>query len=646
MFFFVVYEGIRDSKPVSGSSTVPTEKMRQGDFSELLALGPNYQIYDPTTGVREGSRIRRKPFLNNIIPTNRLNPIALKYLQFYPLPNRPGTVDGEDNYFSPTNVERGKFASFLSRFDINISDRHKMFTNFRWNEGDNLRGNALGGEPDGVTAFNGTFRTNWGAMIDDVYAFSSTLVLNTRLNWTRFEEPRPNFSVGFDATTLGFPQYIMTNSTQPILPVASPTGYETIGSGGGNTLPSDVIQIFSSASRIAGRHTLKMGVDLRQYRESTTVFGNSSGSYSFSTNWTRGPLDNSSAAPMGQGLASFLLGLPTGGSYDVNTSRTNQANYYSLFIQDDIRMRNLTVNLGLRYEWDAPTTERYNRSVNGFDFTAPNPINAAASAAYDLKPIPEIPAGQFKAMGGLTYASEANRELYQTNGYFSPRLGISWKPGFLGGKTVIRTGGGVFIFPLLTRGVDLTGFNQSNAYVASLDGYLTPATTLSNPFPNGILKGMGSALGLATYLGKSVSFYNPRPLNPYSMRWNLSIQHELASNLVMELAYTGNHAVHLPIDRQLNFVPRQYLSTSPTRDQAVINFLTANVANPFAGLIPGTTLDGSVVARSQLLLPYPQFTGVTSSGRERRQLLLPRVRRAHGKALFQRFLLACQLQLF
>jgi hypothetical protein len=217
-----------------------------------------------------------------------------------------------------------------------------------------------------------------------------------------------------------------------------------------------------------------------------------------------------------------------------------------------------------------------------------------------------------KFLCGLLFANAANPDIYHTPSRdFSPRFGFAWKPALLGSKTVIRGGFGLFVFGLGTTGVTQTGFSQSTQFVATLNGYLTPAATLANPFPDGIQQPTGSKLGLATYLGQSVSFFNPAVTDPYSVRWSFNIQRELQSNLLLEVGYQGNHAVHLNVPLQLNVVPAQYLSTSPVRDQAAIDRLTANVTNPFAGLVPGTNLNGSTVARSQLLVPYPQFTGVS-----------------------------------
>jgi hypothetical protein len=327
--------------------------------------------------------------------------------------------------------------------------------------------------------------------------------------------------------------------------------------------------------------------------------------------WTNGPLNNAVPAPLGQDLAAFLLGLPSSGSKDVNGQTLDKERYYAFFVQDDWRARsNLTINLGVRWEHETPTTERYNQSVNGFDPTAVNPVSAAAAAAYAKNPIPQIPASQFQALGGLTFASAAHPNIYNSNSsIFSPRVGIAWTPKALGSKYVVRAGFGVFMSPNGTTGLNPSGFSQTTQFVATNDNYLTPAATLSDPFPNGILRPTGSSSGAGTFLGQQITFFHPDARNPYSMRWDFGIQRELPGQLVLELAYIGNHAVHLTTTTdQLNAIPQQYLSRSPFRDTATINLLSGSVPNPFKGLLPNSTsLNGSTVALSQLLVPFPQY---------------------------------------
>jgi hypothetical protein len=607
LFFFFGAEGIRQSEPEPTFSTVPTAAQRNGDFSQLLMVNSSYQLYDPATGVVEGSRIRRQQFPGNMIPAARLNAVAKNFLQFLPAPNNVGGADGTNNYFNNA-VRSDVFSSFMGRIDWNVSDRHKLFLSGRYNDRVENRGNRF----SNIATGNNLLRQNWGVTLDDVYTLTPTMFLNTRLNWTRFTEGGIRQSDGFDWTTLGLPASLARSSSKFVLPRIDADTFTDFGDSGGDRTPFDSYQIFMAATKIAGQHTLKFGTDLRTQRESSNSFGNSSGTYRFQSNWTRGPLDNAASSPLGQDLAGFMLGLPTAGSFDVNATRTQSAKYLSFFLQDDLRVRNnLTLNLGIRYEKETANIERWNRAARGFDAAANLSITAAAKAAYTASPSPLLPVSQFNPVGGILYADPSNRSLYATpSNAISPRFGFSWSPGILGSKTVIRGGAGIFYNTAGTQlSVQQPGFSQTTQLVASLDNFLTPAATFSNPYPNGIDQPIGSALGVNTFLGQSVRYVTPKLGRSYTTRWNFNIQRELARNLLLELGYMGSDSNGLPVDRDLNFVPNQFLSTSPTRDQATIDRLSALVSNPFRGLLPGTSLNGTTVAVENLLRAYPQFNG-------------------------------------
>jgi hypothetical protein len=613
MFWFFGYEGIHDAFPEPQVVTVPTAAERAGNFSQLLTVGSNYKIYDPLSGVAQSNgRVLRTEFPNNIIPPDRLSPISKNMLQFIPLPNQVGQKDGNNNYLSDS-VRRDVFDGELGRFDYNISDRHKFFYNFRHNYRVEDRNNLY----HNIATGNLLNRINWGSMVDDVITLSPTMVLNTRLNWTRFTEANDKPSAGFDFTKLGWPAYTAAASQRLVLPNIDLNHYQNWGDNGGDRTPYDIFQFFVSLIKIKGSHSFKFGGDVRESRESSASYGNSAGTYQFHEDYTKGQLDNATSAPLGQDLAAYMLGYPTAGNFQIQSFRTNQAKYYALFVQDDYRPRsNLTFNLGLRFEGDLGTTERFNRAVNGFDPKGTNPVAAVAEAAYAKNLVPGgVPPSQFSAKGGLLFEGLNGKYVYNPKyGYFSPRFGFAWTPGGSGGGTVVRGGFGVFVASIGTTGLNQPGFSQTtNILGAATTSNLRPAVTLDNPFPTGIKTPTGNSQGLGTFLGQSVTFYNPNPLNPYSIRWNLDIQRQLGKGLVLEMGYTGNHAVHLTIDQNLNGTPAQYLSSLPFRDQEqpVIDRNSTPVANPFAGLLPGTNLNGSTVSFTQLTLPFPEFTGVT-----------------------------------
>lgn len=623
VFWFFAFEKLKDSDPAgsvleggSTVTTVPTAAERTGDFSSLLKLNASYQLYDPATGVVSTTHVARTPFVNNIIPTSRLNPIALNYLKYYPQPNNPGLANGENN-FGITFADTDQYNNQLGRLDFNISDKSRLSYDFRHSyrlqdKNQYLNNNAVG-----------TFltRANWGTAVDEVYTLNPTLILDVRANWTRFRESYASPADGIDPTSLGFPSTLAASSQFVGLPYmqfaggcsANAAGYQCLGMTGDTNTPYDVFQIFTSIAKGTGNHSLKTGIDLREYRESTFAHGNSDGTFTFNSNWVNGPINNAAAQPFGGDFAAFLLGLPSSGSFDLNSHSSTKSDYYALFVQDDWRARhNLTINLGLRWELETPTVERYNRGVNGFDPTATTALATAAAAAYAKNPVSQLAASQFAALGGLTFASASSQNLYKSlAGTFSPRVGIAWTPVALKNKTVIRSGFGLFVSPTGINGgqtLNQEGFSQTTQFSATNNNYLTPASTLSNPFPNGILAPAGSSNGASTFAGQGITLFNPNVVDAYSLRWNFGIQQQLPGQIIMEVSYIGNHSVHLPFTTQLDSIPHQYLSASPTRDNNTVSLLTSTVPNPFQGLLPNSTsLNGATISLAQLLLKFPQY---------------------------------------
>ena len=613
-FFFFGYEGIKDRFPEPTQETVPTDAQRNGDFSALLALGPQYQIYDSLTATRlANGRVQREPFPGNIIPASRISPIANNYLEFYPRANQAGNAEGRNNYLSP-QVRGDDFHSESYRFDHQLTTRQRMFFRYTHNNRREFRGN-WSGVTNGIHATgNYLFRINNGGTFDHVYTLSPTTVFNYRVGFQRFNEPNIRQHQGaIDPASLGFsPQTAALFGEVSYLPRFDIGAYSVLGDSVGGATNHNIYSFQPTLTRIiASRHQLRMGYDFRAYRENSFGLGHAAGRYDFDTNFTRGPLDNSTSAPIGQQLAAFLLGQPTGGVIDRNASRSNQTLFHGIFFQDDWKITSrLTLNLGLRYEYEGAMTERFNRNVLTFDQTSSNPIEAAAKAAYALSPIPQISPGDFKVRGGYLFVSDDHRGIWDADmNNFQPRLGLAYR---IGEKTVVRSGWAIYTVPFVIDGNNQAGFSQATNIVPSLDTGVTFVANLANPFPNGVADPPGASLGLATFLGRDLNFVPTGRRNGQAQRWEIGIQRELAGRWVVEAAYVGNRSYDLSVDTDIfNAVPSQYLSTSPERDQATIDFLTTNVANPFRGLFdPATSLGSSQnVQRQQLLRSYPEFTG-------------------------------------
>ena len=613
LFFFFAYEGFRDSTPASSTSAVPTDAERQGNFSALLANGSSYQLYDPTSAVLASGKITRTPYPNNTIPTSEMNPIALAYMKYFPEPNQPGKSDGENNYIvnDPTT---DKYQSFMGRSDLNLSDKDKIFfdyhTSYYTNGSADIFQNLATGQFSNLNLL--------GTVVDNVHIFTPTLILDSRLGFSRSYTSSSIKSDGFDPTTLGFPSYILQNSTLPAMPrITFSDAFAGLSTTPGSLSIFDTLQLFNTVTKITGAHTMRFGADLRRERYSKLSAGYAAGTYTFGTTWVTGS-STASAPPFGGSMASFELGLPTSGEFDVNEPTTSSNYYFGFFYQDDWKVsRDVTINLGLRAEHETAVVESNNRESVGFNSTATNAVTAAAEAAYKASPNALLPVSAFLPTGGLEFASSSQRAGYTTPKIFlAPRVGLAWSPSSLRNKTVFRAGFGMFNNPYGAYTTGPTpGFTESNLLVPTNNSYLTPYATLSNPFPGAsILQPTGSSLGINTYLGNAASYYYPNFKDPYSIRWSMDIQHSFFNDWLLDVGYIGNHQVDLTNTNTLSSAPLiPFLSHLPWKDTTVTNELSAVVTNPLANLLPGSSLNGSTIGLATLLNAYPEFTSVAES---------------------------------
>jgi hypothetical protein len=613
-FWFYAYEGNKWGVPQPTTATVPTAAERQGDFSELLALGSRYQIFDPATIARaEGGRTTRQPFAGNIIPASRLDPIATSLLNYYPLPNQAGTTDGRNNYFNGAATAKEDYYVHLARIDHAFTDRHRVFLRLNYDWWAEDKNHYYNNFARGIVLN----RINRGLALDDVLVLTPSLVLNMRYGLTDQEFPERRTSRGFDLASIGFSPSLtsLIDRNLQTLPRIQLGGYSPLADweSGDGTNTSLTHSFSGNFTKVQGAHNIRFGGDLRVYRSFGNRFPQATApDFSFGTFYTQGPFDNSPAAPIGQDLASMLLGIP-GGSMSRTGSYALQDKYLAAYVQDDYKLsRRLTLNLGVRFEKEWPVTERFDRLVAGFAATTPNPIEAQAIANYARNPIPELPVSAFHVLGGQLWVNQngAGRSPFNGEGInVLPRIGLAYQ---LDNNTVLRTGYGLFYDTMgvnATRTIQ-TGFSQSTPIQASLDDGLTFVASTRNPFPNGLLNPLGPSGGLLTNLGQSLTVYDANRSRPYSQRWSLGIQRTLPKQFLIEAEYVGNKAIRLPITQELDSTDPQYLSKLPVRDQATINLLSASVPNPFYGLNP---IYGVSNSRSGLLRPFPQFSSVNMS---------------------------------
>ncbi|MDQ3800728.1 MAG: hypothetical protein M3384_14875, partial [Acidobacteriota bacterium] len=641
-FFMFSYEKQLDKRAEPETFTVPTVKMRTGDFSELLALPTPILIYDPATAALRnttctagstGTTVCRTPFAGNIIPTNRLNPAAVAFLNFYPQPNQPGVVD---NYFSNQVLER-PYDSYLTRIDHNFNANHRIFGKFFYSKSNEDRYNFIG-EPDSITQGFET-RTNKGGNVDYTATLSSTMVLDIRSSLNDFvQERRP--ANPMSASDLGFTGIgALTGST--VFPRFDFTNYDTLGSeradfNEGLTRNFRLFSLQPTLTQIWGDHTLKYGYDYRRLMETRASNGYNAGRFLFTGAYTS-PASNSNTATVnaiGRDLAAFLLGIPSANanslieqtpSYDINSS------YHAFFVQDDWRVsQKLTLNLGLRYDLETGVREANGQMVTGFDPTAASPLRAQALANYNASVPANVPVSAFQNLsGGLTFAGgagDSNQSVDKNN--IQPRIGISYA---IDDKTVIRGGFGIFTSAFQLLPINQSGFTASTSFTPTTNNGLTFIANINNPFPNGLNAAVGSGLGLNTSLGTTLgttnatgptetTFYTRDRNNANYARFVIGIQRELPGGIGVEATYVHSRGYDLPVLRQLNYIPREYLNDfSGVTDPAVISaavtatqtFLNQTVPNPFRGLYPqNATLNANTIQRRFLLTQFPQFQDV------------------------------------
>jgi hypothetical protein len=608
-FFTYAQDIYRDSRPTGNTLTSPTDLERTGNFSRTFVSGTSgaaVAIYDPLSTVQnaDGS-YTRTPFAGSIVPVNRINPVAANIAKFYLEPNQIAART-QPNVGVYPNYDHEPFNSHVFRFDHKLSDRETVFVTIMRD----LRGQTNGGGA-GLPAFQalGTdyasnsfshYRGNIAAGINLTSVISPSMVNTARASWNRHVFGIQYYALGYDPAKLGFPASLTSQLQDVAFPQIIVANYFTLGGAAGTLNFSNNFALGDTLTKTLGKHTLKFGGEFRNLMNNQ-----SSPPASFNINATAAftqanPLVAN--AQSGDAMASFLLGDPSAVSSSFNSFPAQGQRYYTGFGQDDWRLaKKLTLNLGLRWEYESPITDRFNEAVGGFDGSTVSHIGSAAGPAVT---------------GGLLFASGSNRLPYKRDlNNFSPRLGFAYQ---VMEKMVIRGGWGITYTP--TADVSpTTGFSYSTAPSTSVSAAgIVPLTTsagctgaacgpLTNPFPTGILAPPGSSLGLLTNVGQSISFISPNRVMPYSHTVSIGVQYQLPFRSVLEVSYNGRFGRDLPTSYNRD-------SVSFAQYQQYGSGLTGtSVPNPYSGLLPGTTLNGATVTLQQSLMPYPQFTGITES---------------------------------
>jgi trimeric autotransporter adhesin len=597
-FFYVVTESYRQKSPLSDQYALPTALESQGNYSQS-----SVKIFDPLTShtcaaadnCPAGVTVVRNQFPGNIIPASRINPVGQAILSYLPLPQRSSATDAYNYTGTDTLTDRAD--EYTAKLDHELFPWWKLNASYLHYKSREPGGNTLGTLPG--ASGNGPYllyRKVDATAVNSIMTPNATTVVSIRYGFNRFPNITEGVSYGFSPGRLGLPanfvnslqaQYfpeidLLNNKISSISP-SIPTFWSK--------------NLLGSVSKFIGRHSITAGADYRLIHTDFIALTNSAGLFAFNGVFSR-QYPSQATAGTGADFADVLLGNPSSGNVNTSSKLYEYVRYYAGYFQDDIRVNSkLTVNLGLRYEYETGLAENNNHLVVGFNQTAPNPLAANISG--------------LNAPGVLQFAGVNGNPsscCSPSKTKFGPRAGAAYQ---LDSKTTLRGGWGMFYAPTyFTADPSLSpGYTQVTTYVASNDGNATPFNSLSNPFPGGVVQPVGNSAGALTAIGSTINYLDQKRTSGIVYQYSFDVQRELPHQIAVELGYIGSLSRNLQPSPTattpsvyINQVPDQFLSLGSQLNQAV--------ANPFFGHGGTGVIGSATVAQAQLLRPFPEYSTI------------------------------------
>lgn len=669
LFWFIGWEHSRQVSPSSSQEIVPDSAQKQGDFSGLYSLDttansgnictsggtlvsptktPNaYQLFYPDSVTASSTSATNTHYIRacipgNVLPSGRMSSIATKYLSYYPAPMTTSAFDGGYNYTYGAG-ETDYYHATAARADYTMTQNQSMYAHLVWSARTHPKSyNYFPPFSDVALTY-----LNRGVAFGYTNVLGNSTVLNFVGAFTRFTNSNIAGMEGkVDATTLGMPSYLVNGLSHfaHSMPSITPTGYTALTTASGTQSADDIWLGSLDLTHQVKSHTLDMGAEFRRYKTSSMSGASAQGSYTSSGNLAVQTDTTTVAHNIGFSLAELELGYLSSGSQIQNSDLSVTSDYWALYLQDHWRVTSkLTINAGLRWEYETPSYERNSKEIVKFDFNATNSTTVAAASAYlsTVAGTNSLLPSSISPTGGAVFAG--------TNGYgkrpykspvfdFLPRIGFAYS---LDKKTVIRGGYGIFFDSLNSYYLSGGNSGSTNTFIVPQQGYsatssivaptftnstgLVFTSTLANPFPGGLTAVTGNKSGVNTALGQNIQFLVRNPHVPYSQRYTFGLQHQFGG-WVVSVDYVGNHGVHLPVGqvsqstntggREFNPIPRQYYSTKTNGyDYTVNTNESTSVTNPFYGMIASgaqNNLSSSKTYVYQLQRPYPEFASINA----------------------------------
>ncbi|MBL8221162.1 MAG: TonB-dependent receptor, partial [Bryobacterales bacterium] len=631
-FVFFSFEGWRERVPFPSNVSVPPMEIRGGNFSTFVPQGQTgvIRIFDPLTSqpcttaglnCRAGGLFRRQPFPGNVLPASRISPIGRTILGYYPAPNFQAQ-SLVNNFTRPDNLGKYRYEQPMARYDRILSDNDRINFLFTFQDGGEFRDQTGFDPPAQFGNMNGTVRRDMNYILSYDRTLSPTKLLHMQASYNRFVENFPDVSdpdFTWDKVGIKSIPQVDTFPTK-LMPRITVGGFrEMFGNQYFNQSSRQQINFQFNIAETRGKHIIKYGSEVAQLMRHNFASGRSSGEIGFDANWSREYQAIGQGALDGSSVASLLMGTPQSGNLQYNDTFFRREPYWAVFFQDDWKIaRNLTLNIGLRYDIQFGLYEIHNRLNRDWDFATVQPASAAVMARWNTLRAanPAMPAPPQALVGGMTFAGVNGqpRRVYDPDlSNLQPRLGFAYN--FLS-KTVMRGGFGIY-HRTATQNNLATGFSIGTPFINTLTASQFPSAgltgpySLENPWPGGVIRPAGAINGIATNIGTGVSYDPPYRLIPRTFQWSYTIERELPWNMVLEVSYTGSATVKESIGTNMNAMPQQHWEAA----QSNPDFYNQRVPNPFLGIFPATVGRGVSpdVSRQTLLQPYPHFDGLTNN---------------------------------
>jgi len=476
VFFFFNAGGFRiigTASPEYQNMTFPTMAQRNGDFSSLLKVDPvRFQVYDPSTvradGARPGHYIR-DPIPGNVLPAPRIvNPVYDFYRKLLPVPNSDpldARMEPRNNYLAADMPQNPNYDIYGGRLDYHHSSKHRFFIRYTWDEWTSYINDWTYKTYPQLMA-TGPIRRNTGGIVDWVWMPRPTTMFDFAFGVHQYKQGnKRELIMTKKPTDVGLPKYLDDKAgDQHILPTMTVSGYKVMGNNVGTVTSPATQTSKADMTQVWGRHSLRAGLDIRNHYRTGGGGGFTSGNFTFDNFYTRRNDDTlTPAGDLGLSWAAFMMGIPSSAVVETNDSFATHNMYFAWYLQDSWRIRpKVTLNFGLRAEYEMGQTERFNRMIGPFDPAVSLPISAVAQAAYAAKAVPERAASDFKVLGGATYpgAGGRGRNILQNEMNWLPRLSAAWQ---VRTNTVVRAGYGTFYdtMNVLYMGPNQLGFSRS-----------------------------------------------------------------------------------------------------------------------------------------------------------------------------------------